>query len=144
MIREALPSDCKRLADNLRPADATELFAAGHDDPLAIIEQSITESVEAYAYEVEGELVALFGFARQGFLGIPWLLGTDQLFKHRKALVSIPKPYIDRWASEVPMLGNLVHEDNHQSIRWLKRLGFTIHPAVPVARGRFHPFSLRK
>jgi hypothetical protein len=44
-----------------------------------------------------------------------------------------------------PHLVNFVHAKNTTSVRWLRRLGFTLHEAVPYgALGEpFHPFELR-
>jgi hypothetical protein len=142
MIRKAVVADALALAPRLRQADRDELYAAGHDDVVGILKESVTTSVEAYAFEVDGVVETLFGIAKAGFMGVPWLLGSDALFGLRKALCVYPLEYIPRWRGEYSMLGNLVHVDNARSIRWLKHLGFTIHPPVDHARGRFHPFTM--
>ena len=44
-----------------------------------------------------------------------------------------------------PVLCNVVHAENHQSIRWLKRCGFEVAEAEPTGwRGAmFHTFQMK-
>jgi hypothetical protein len=44
-----------------------------------------------------------------------------------------------------PHLINFVHAENRTSVRWLRRLGFTVHPVMPYGRlgEPFHPFEMR-
>ena len=145
MIREATLEDAFALAPRLRQADRAELEAQGHLDMDVILVESITVSKEALAYEVDGVVHALFGVAPGPGYGIPWLLGSDVLFNHQKALLCLPLDYIPRWLSEFGFLMNMVHSESTRSIRWLKRIGFTIEPEVQIEGGAFfHPFTMRK
>lgn len=76
--------------------------------------------------------------------GLPWLLGTDAVPANRRALVRLTGPYIRRMLGLFPHLVNAVHARNTHAVRWLKRAGFTMHPAVEVAGGEmFHPFEMK-
>lgn len=145
IIRTATLEDAQSLAKNLCESDRAELYAAGHDDVEEILAESVELSDEAMAVVDEEGVAALFGFALQGFMGIPWLLCSDRLRKeHRRLLLTAPRHYLSKWSEQCSFMGNLVHAENKASIRWLKHLGFTIHPATEVRRGQFHPFTMGK
>jgi len=101
------------------------------------------------AEEEDGEVIALFGVAgasllgEHGPVGSPWLLGSDKLDRHAKTLVRAGKKYVGLIHEKYPYLANYVDKRNTISKRWLRRLGFTIHPPIP--RGpmgmMFHRFD---
>ena len=111
--------------------------------------ESVKASVVLYAVDINGELACLFGCAPiNGMLGLraaPWLLGTDVLDRHPSALMRHTAPYLAQMQRRYPHLLNYVDARNTRSIRWLKRLGFVIHPARPfgVAQLPFHYFEMR-
>lgn len=143
-VRPATVEDAFSLAPRLRKGDLEELYAAGHEDPLIALVDSVICSTEAYAYEdSQGVVQALGGIADCDILAAPWLLGSDDMTLFRKHLLHHPRLTVQRWATQYPLLMNYVHCDNKASILWLRRLGFTIHPPVPYQRGTFHPFTLR-
>jgi hypothetical protein len=143
MIRPATLEDAFNLAPRLRHADRVELEAQGHMFMDVILAESIAMSAECMAFELEGQVHAVFGVASAGKYGVPWMLGSDQLFNHRKALLTLPRDYVPRWLKQYGFLMNMVHADNHQSIRWLRRIGFTIEAPVQEPGGVFHPFTMR-
>lgn len=144
MIRPATIEDAFALAPRLRAADRAELEAQGYLDLDVILAESIAMSDEPLAFEVKGAVHAVFGCAPGPGHGIPWLLGSDQLFHYPKALLCLPLDYVPGWLKKYGVLANLVHQENTRSIRWLKRIGFTIEPAVALPGGAlFHPFTMR-
>lgn len=98
---------------------------------------------------INGELACVFGVAPlRGLLGkqaAPWMLGTPLIDKHPSVLISESRKYVARMLSQYPHLFNCVDARNKRSIRWLKWLGFTIHPAAPygVAQLPFHLFEMK-
>jgi len=78
-------------------------------------------------------------------LGSPWMLGTPELDRHSRVLVRRTPEYIGRMLNAFPHLVNFVHAKNTTSVRWLRRLGFTLHDARPYgALGEpFHFFEMR-
>lgn len=147
MIREATIEDAFALAPRLRAADRAELEAQGHLDMDVVLAESIAVSTPPLAFEVAGEVHALFGCAPGPGYGIPWLLGSEALFSvsNQKALLALPFEHVPQWLDQYGVLLNMVHTENDKSIRWLKRIGFTIEPAVQIEGGAFfHPFTMRK
>lgn len=144
MLRPATLDDAYRLAPKLRLADQIELRACGHTDFEMVLVESFALSDEAIAYEVDGELLALAGVVGEPTFGIPWLLGSDGLIEHKKAIIQTPFQYVPRWLERYGFLQNIVHTENRRSIRWLRYLGFTLGEPVPFNGHLFHPFSMSK
>ena len=57
-------------------------------------------------------------------VGIPWLLGSDQLTKHKLEFYKKSVEYLNTFMDEYNVLFNYVDKRNWQAIRWLKGLGF--------------------
>lgn len=135
-VRAVEPSDLVYLAEHLREQDVAELRAAGHDDIHAALVKSVDVSLETFVAVAEGVPVAIFGCGEHGSLltrdGVPWLLGTQEIVKHRRVLQRWARGYITELLERYPRLCNAVHAENLISVRWLKALGFRLHPPVAV------------
>lgn len=148
LIRSTEPEDVELLAANLRQADLAECYAYGHTDQLPGLRQSAACSVLCWSGFVDGELAAIIGVTPvsvMGGIGSPWMMGTPVLDRHSRILVRRTPDYIGRMLTAFPHLVNHVHAKNVTSVRWLRRLGFTLHEAEPYgARGElFHRFEMR-
>lgn len=146
-IRDASIHDVVLLARNLRPADQRELEAYGHGDkPHLALTDSASRSTHCWAGFAGNDLLAVFGVAEmEPGVGSPWMMGTPALDDHARALAKATPLYIARMLASFPHLVNFVHVENDVSIRWLKRVGFTVHPPQPYgAPGEmFHPFEMK-
>ncbi len=134
LIRPTEPGDVQILYANLRPSDLAECRAYG-GDILAGIESSVRRSMLCWTSFADGELGAIMGVAPvsvMGGIGSPWMLGTPVLDKHHRILVRRTPDYIARMLRAFPHLVNFVHARNDSSVRWLRRLGFTLHEAQPM------------
>jgi hypothetical protein len=133
------------VATHMREADKKEVMASHCLDPLQACSHSLEFSREKYAAVVNGETVALFGLAPCPiwWTSSPWLLATDDITRCIRPLTSGAKSIVQGWRQRYGFLENHVHADNETNIRWLRWLGFTIHPAAPygVARQLFHRFT---
>jgi len=148
LIRPTEPGDVEHLIANLRPSDLAECRAYGRPDVEAGIKASVRRSLLCWTGLVDGELAAILGVAPLDMLngiGSPWMLGTPVLDASQRVLVRRTPEYIAQMLKAFPHLVNFVHARNTTSVRWLRRLGFTLHAAVPYgALGEpFHPFELR-
>ena len=148
LIRPTEPGDAARLFANLRASDLTECRAYGHLDIAASIASCVDRSVLCWTGLVDGELAAIIGVAPVNMLtgvGSPWMLGTPVLDRHQRVLVRMTPEYISRMLKVFPHLVNYVHAKNTTSVRWLRRLGFTLHEAVPYGPlgEPFLPFEMR-
>lgn len=73
------------------------------------------------------------------------MLGTPLLDTQARVLVRETPRYIGAMLEVFPHLLNFVHAQNRTSVHWLRRLGFTLHDAVPYGSqgALFHPFEMR-
>ena len=148
LIRPTQAGDAAELAANLRPSDLAECQACGRGDIAAGIESSVNRSMLCWTAFIDGELAAILGCAPISVvsgIGSPWMLGTPVLDRHSRVLVRSTPEYIAKMLNAFPHLVNFVHAKNITSVRWLRRLGFTLREAVPFgALGEpFHPFEMR-
>ena len=148
LIRPTQSGDAELLAANLRAADLAECLAYGREDLTAGIVGSANRSMLCWTAFIDGELAAILGVAPVNVMagiGSPWMLGTPVLDRHSRVLVQRTPGYIAKMLNAFPHLVNFVHAKNTTSVRWLRRLGFTLHPAVPygAAGELFHPFEMR-
>jgi hypothetical protein len=147
VIRATQPGDAQTLAENMRTSDAHEVRACGHE-PLEAATKSVATSLLCWSAFADGELACIIGCAPISIvsgIGSPWMLGTPVLDQQSRVLVRLTPRYIAQMLKAFPHLVNHVHAENTTSVRWLKRLGFTLYEAAPFgALGEpFHRFEMR-
>jgi hypothetical protein len=142
-------ADIDELVRCMRPQDVAECHAAGHTDLHAVIRDGVARSTWCHAVRIDGKLLAIFGVAPLGTVldprGVPWLLGTPELPRCRRALGRHAPAYIASMLASYPHLLNHVHAENTVAVRWLRRMGFTLHAATPhpVTGAPFQLFEMR-
>lgn len=137
-IRFVLASerDAFYIAGHLRQADQDELKASLGDD--VDIEKVLCDAVKTSgdlcwtALDESQTPVMLFGASRiTDEIGSPWLLGTSDMSKYKKALVRDMKRYIARGHDRYAILMNRIDARNTKTIKWLECLGFQIEEPIP-------------
>lgn len=147
-VRPLQPGDLDELLRDLRQADYDEVLAASGEVE-ATVRQSPEHSIWTLVGLMDGKLACVFGLAPlDGLLGrrgAPWMLGTHELDRHPGVLMRRCRGYVTGMLTHYPHLLNFVDARNARSIRWLKRLGFTIHPAIPYGAAQlpFHLFEMK-
>ncbi len=143
--------DALAVARVLREADRAELRAAGLEGPRewrAAIEEGIEHSAMCWTAVVDGVPAAVLGCRPLPDVGpdvaAPWFLGTDAVWKSRRAFVAAAPSYIALMLERYPRLLNHVHADNTQAVRVLNALGFEIAPPYrhPVTGAQFCVFTM--
>lgn len=147
-VRETALQDVVSLALNLRASDADEIRAYGQTDPLKSLTSSAARSMLCWSAFADGELACVLGVAPLSVvsgIGSPWMIGTPVLDRHQRVLIRRTPEYISKMLKAFPHLVNYVYAQNTTSVRWLRRLGFTLHDAEPYgALGEpFHKFEMR-
>lgn len=148
LIREVREGDVDALLANLRPADRAEADAlVGADMVESAVEECLSTAVMSWTGHVGGEVAFIFGCSPVSLLGVegvPWLIGTPLIDRHRRAFIRFSHSYIPAMLAIFPTLVNLVDVRNVKSIAWLKKMGFTLLPAQPagVSGLPFHPFFM--
>ena len=145
-FREATPGDIEELVPRLRQADIDECEALfGRDTVLATALHGLRPDGVAFVAVREGITIAVFGVCpgeKPGH-GVPWMVGTNELDKCGRELMAEARSCLNVWHRFYPTLMNVVDARNTKSIRWLKRLGFTLRAPEPMGVGGllFHPFD---
>lgn len=141
------PSDVSVLVETMRKEDAEELKALGHSSLLTCIQESLAMSEQTGAVFDGDTLLCIFGVARHGDWGFPWML-TSQSFSrwHMRDALPFTKDLLSGWASRYPLgLFNIVHTRNHKPKRWLRWMGFDVSKDADYTAPsgeRFHSFRM--
>lgn len=134
IVKEGIDIDVLKLVGRLRQADKDELYATNGEDPDKTLIESWNDSKHRWSVWLNDYLVCVFGLTEYkpiSNIGIPWLLGSDDVLKIRKTFVKQSISYIDLMLDEFQHLFNFVDARNKASIRWLKWLGFEFHDPQP-------------
>ena len=145
-IVQTRPEHVEALLPFIRQADVEELWALDHKTPEAGLIQSVMSSTESWTGIVDGQVICIFGVAPVSMLcgeGMPWMVGSTLIEKYARIFLKHDKSIVDKWLEMFPHLFNYVDERNIKAKVWLKRLGFTIHKAVPKGKEQlpFHYFE---
>lgn len=141
------PENLDFIAARMRRADVVEVMAAGRRSPREAVLKSVELSDRCSVALINGEPCAVFGLVIANVVtgwGVPWLLGTDLIDRHKKLFVEHTRTGVREMLEICPILINYVHAENLKSIRWLKTMGFTVEAAEPfgVDGELFHKFHL--
>jgi len=116
------------IATRMRSADRVECAALGHS-PKQALRAGLASSSPAWTALVDGRAEAMFGLVVTSALGgegRPWMLGSDAVYAHPRAMLRRGPCFLDTMFASTPRLSNLVAADNVRAIRLLRRWGFTI------------------
>ena len=129
------------LSTAMREEDRSEVLSLGGMTPWEALESSLDASVEAWAGLADGRVLCIFGVAPLSILGnglIPWMLSSTELPKHARQFARVSKGVVAIWKEKYPRLENLVDARYSTAVRWLKWLGFNVHPAEAIGDTRAH------
>ena len=116
------------IAKRLRLIDAEECAAAGRT-PKQALRLGLLTSDKAWTALVDDRPEAMFGVVTVDAIGgeaTPWFLGTDEVYRHGRALLMWGPGMIERLCDSRMRLSNLVSARNSRAIRLLRRWGFTV------------------
>ena len=131
-IREYLESDFQYLSTNLRDLDRKELEALFDEDAQKGLAYSIEEADELWVATYKQIPCMIFGVSdrtEEGEAessGLIWAVGTDEVYKHKKALQEISQNVINHFFQSFDILFNYIWDENELHKAWLKNLGFII------------------
>lgn len=136
------PEDVKELVDNIRYFDQLEVECfRGEKSAEELIIEGLEESeytesfftVDAYG---DRKLLCIYGLNEFTLsdmgspIGIPWMLGTNELFKkqYRVDVLRRGKRITDSMSKGYEVLQNKVHAHNYESHKFLRFCGFIVCP----------------
>jgi len=139
----------EEIAKDMRQSDVEEVWASSHHTPL----EALTKGWHASDYHAvavcDGEPLVMFGLVKCDILsgsGSIWMLGSNRSLKYRKEFMVRTPLVIDEMLRICSHLSNRVHGKNVDSIKWLRRLGFTIDDPEPYGPDSelFHKFYIQR
>ncbi len=141
----ARPRHVGTIAARMRDIDREECEAFGHSPKMAL-RMGLWYSRNAWTAMVDGRPEAMFGLVETSALtgaGSPWFLGTDEVYRHGKALLSWGPAFVSIIRDSSPRAANLVSANNTKAIRLLKKWGFDVKPETETHGGvDFRKFEL--
>ena len=131
-FREATEEDALFIADRLRQADRAEVLATGATCRSAV-EGSRRLSDYVWTGLIDGGPAMLFGcgISLVSTAAEVWALGTDECTRAPREMLIYGRRKIREMLDIYPEMQNYCDARYHAAHRWLKKLGFTVHPAEP-------------
>ena len=147
-IEPARPDHVALLAPVMRAADRQEVWASSRSTPEQALRRCLASSSRAWTVFFGGEVGAMWGVAPLAILGrtgVPWLLTSPAVERHPIAFLRRSVTLLDEVEQGFAVLRNHVDARQTRCLPWLRWLGFTVEPAVPVGPDRlpFHPVERR-
>ncbi len=146
LIRPATWDDVMFIAENMRQADIGEC-RAGNLSPLDALTHSMDASIIAQTVLAPdtlkpGCIMGVCGSDYGPSWGAIWLLGTDDIARHRVPFLRRSKKVLANLYEDTgrEVFYNYTWVNNHVHHTWLRWLGFTFFPATQFQYGRFYPF----
>lgn len=147
---EVLPielGDIDRIMPIIRQADRDELEGALQISLSDSLAEGLAQCCKASKIVVGNKIVAIFGDSRHdGMIGVPWLVSTIHVERHRRAFLRVCKPEVQEMLTRHEVLVNYVDVRNTVAIRWLAWLGFNFgepEPYGPLGMP-FKPFWMKR
>ena len=150
MTYKVVPTELEHieeLSHTMRPADVRECWAANHYSPYDALKHSLYYTDRSFTGLYDNSVMCIWGVGKIAYLskeGIPWMLTSNLVDTHYREFLRRGCGLIEDMKKEAVVLINMVDTRNRKSIRWLKWLGFEIHPAVPFGPDNmlFNPFIM--
>jgi hypothetical protein len=141
--------DAFELAEVMRDADKAECEALGGGTPLDHLLKSLEVSSVAYTLRFNGEVAAMYGAGPLDDTllcarGVAWLLTGRAVARYPKAFWKHSLLGVGQLLSEFATLEQAIDARYEAALRWARRLGFTVGPALPLGpkASPFHHISI--
>jgi hypothetical protein len=129
-IVDALHRDAINLAPHLRDIDKLEVKCMGSTPEASLLSSfNLPKAKVLSGYDDADNVVFMCGVSQcsnDPRNGVIWMLTSDLAKQHKKDILRLSKPTIDKLSEGFDTVYNLIHKDNKSSIRWLKWCGFDV------------------
>lgn len=138
VTHQARPRHVRAVALSLREADRREILAL-HPDPYEVLLKSV-DMGESFVVWLDGVPVGVGGFARDGSVTRPWLVGTSAMTRNWVGFAAASRPLFELMGRKYESLENWVSTQNSLHRRWLRWLGFQFRETTTVNGTEFQRF----
>jgi hypothetical protein len=131
----ATKKHAEQLAPKLRDIDVREIKVANPKESVkSLLKMCVESSTDTWAIVDNKSCVALFGIRdMENNSGIPWMLSSPEFFtKYYRRFIKETPDWLEKLWGNKTYLFNYISKDNSTSIKWLTKLGFTIHSEKPI------------
>ena len=137
-IVDAQERDAIDLAPRLRAIDNLEVECVGSTPEASLLTSFTLPNTVVLSGIADKEVIFMCGvsdYPDNPEMGVIWMLASPNIRTHRKGVLKLSKPTIDKLSKPYKAVYNLVHKDNKTSIRWLEWCGFTVDKTVTYEQG---------
>lgn len=144
----ASPAHVGRLANNMRAIDVLECKAMGRT-PKEALRLGIRTSLYALTAidEETRRPIAMLGVMPVSLVsgkGVPWLLGSDEVFNYPRDLLVSGKCMVEWWLESFSKLENMVATENGRAMRLLRRWGAVFGDRHDIGGTEFIAFTISR
>lgn len=132
-FRRSRLADAAEMAPEMRIEEMLEVRASAGFAPQEALEAGIRCS-DAWTVRANGKIMAIYGVFTLNLLtgmAIPWVLTTGLVDRHPKIFYKLSREVVAVMRSKHGMLVNMVDARYAKALRWVRRLGFEVHPPEP-------------
>jgi len=135
-VRKASRKDVKSLSRVLRDSDLAEIAAyTGRSPEVELAYPLGVPGAHTFAIVAANlEVIGMFGVVpgRQAFIGRPWLMGSEELFRsHTFQFIRECRKWLTDLQGSYLLLENCVAASNKRHIDWIRWAGFELVEYLP-------------
>lgn len=120
------------VIEHLRREDDLETVRSTGQSGAEVLVQGVDCSEFLRCIEFDDGTANIYGVAKgPGDLWVPWSMSTTLVDRHAREFLALSLEGIAEIKERYDRLVNFVDAEYTKSIRWLKRLGFTVNNPVP-------------
>lgn len=141
--KEVAKSLAMLLSVSMREADKEELAAQGLT-PFQGVYESINSSTEAHYAAYGSKILCAFGIAHTKEGVSVWMLASEEVNHHRRALAKCGMDFIQDKLKEYHRLFNYISKDNPKALLYIKHAGATFSNPVTLNGVEFVKFTIKE
>lgn len=130
----ATAADVRAIVPRMREDDRREVVALGETVETAVLLAVTLSAGDAWLVTFDGEPAAIFGVVPCSLLmghAVPWLLTTPVIDRFPKTFYKVSRTVLAQLRERYSLLGNMIDVRYKKSLRWARRLGFTVKDPKP-------------
>lgn len=151
IVREFGVGDLPEVSSlKLRHDDHQEILAASGCNPSDVLRRSALEGevCRVAVAEDTGNIVTIWGLSycdEDEQVGYPWMVGTDEMLRHRRDILRLGKEQTADFLKRRPVLINMMDSRNVTHKRWLQWIGYVFTGQTTIINDfMFEYFELRR
>lgn len=132
----------RALTNNIREDDKKEIEDAGLKI-LPSVYDSIISSTIVYKAEQGNTLLCLFGVREEKEDAVIWALGTQDLIKHKRTIVTAGLDFVRECKQKYRWLYNFISLDNKRALRFIRKAGAVLCSPTIINGNPFFKFLIK-